>query len=163
MATEETHRAGEDGAGEGAAAESQHGWAGGRKVWESYNEGRFGCLDKKNVSFRNDLRAQTLHTCSLGGVEGTKHSHLIITPCCAHLFLANREQHCGVLADSPRKVVCPLPFVPSFPRNNRCFGNSTPTMDGERQLVIDDVLGGIQARLSLEGTVLEQRAAELKT
>jgi len=36
-------------------------------------------------------------------------------------------------------------------------------MDHERGLVIDDVLGGIQARLSLEGTVLEQRAAELKT
>jgi hypothetical protein len=36
-------------------------------------------------------------------------------------------------------------------------------MDNERELVIDDVLGGIQARLSLEGTVLEQRASELKT
>lgn len=36
-------------------------------------------------------------------------------------------------------------------------------MDHERGLVIDDVLGGIQAKLSLEGTVLEQRASELKT
>ena len=36
-------------------------------------------------------------------------------------------------------------------------------MDHEKGLVIDDILGGIQARLSLEGTVLEQRAAELKT
>mmetsp|Transcript_4979 Transcript_4979/g.9514 ORF Transcript_4979/g.9514 Transcript_4979/m.9514 type:complete len:340 (+) Transcript_4979:36-1055(+) len=36
-------------------------------------------------------------------------------------------------------------------------------MDAERQLIIDDVLGGIQQKLSLEGTVLEQRAAELKT
>ena len=36
-------------------------------------------------------------------------------------------------------------------------------MDHERNLVIDDVLGGIQQRLSLEATVLEQRATELKT
>jgi hypothetical protein len=36
-------------------------------------------------------------------------------------------------------------------------------MDGERELVIDDVLGGIQARLSLEGEVLQQRSQELKT
>ncbi|GMI52594.1 hypothetical protein TeGR_g6082 [Tetraparma gracilis] len=36
-------------------------------------------------------------------------------------------------------------------------------MDHEREAVIDDVLGGIQQRLSLEATVLEQRAAELKT
>jgi hypothetical protein len=36
-------------------------------------------------------------------------------------------------------------------------------MDSERGLIIDDVLGGIQQKLSLEGTVLEQRASELKT
>jgi len=36
-------------------------------------------------------------------------------------------------------------------------------MDQERGLLIDDMLGGIQQRLSLEATVLEQRAAELKT
>ncbi|GMH48694.1 hypothetical protein TrRE_jg6169 [Triparma retinervis] len=36
-------------------------------------------------------------------------------------------------------------------------------MDSERGLIIDDVLGGIQHKLSLEGTVLEQRASELKT
>jgi len=36
-------------------------------------------------------------------------------------------------------------------------------MDQERGLIIDDVLGGIQQKLSLEGAVLEQRASELKT
>ena len=43
------------------------------------------------------------------------------------------------------------------------FKTEITNMDHERGLVIDDVLGGIQAKLSLEGTVLEQRASELKT